>query len=57
MYAKNMSKQSDRRINIRLPKEEMDLLESYCAEVSLGKTAVIRGLVRSLQRKVKKVVR
>lgn len=57
MYAKNMAKQSDRRINIRLPKEEMDLLESYCAEVSLGKTAVIRGLVRSLQRKVKKVVR
>jgi predicted DNA-binding protein len=44
---------SDKVLNIRLPANEVDMLEAYCQQVSRTKTDVIRELVRSLRRKVR----
>ena len=42
---------SDKVLNVRLPSNEMRLLEDYCQQSNRTKTDVIRELVRSLKRK------
>lgn len=45
---------SDRVLNVRLPANEVDLLEVYCLQANRTKTDVVRELVRSLRRKMPK---
>jgi len=45
---------SDRVLNVRLPANEVDLLEAYCLQTNRTKTDVVRELVRSLRRKLPK---
>ncbi|MDB9316614.1 ribbon-helix-helix protein, CopG family [Nodularia spumigena] len=44
----------ERRLTIRIPPEELDLLEAYCEQTSRTKTGVMRDLIRALSRKVSK---
>ena len=46
---------SDKKITIRLPQEELDLLDTYCRTTSRSKTEVLRECIRGLKRKLKKV--
>jgi hypothetical protein len=42
----------ERHISIRLPEQELEVLEKYCKDSKRTKTEVIRSLSRSLKKKV-----
>ncbi|MUL35197.1 ribbon-helix-helix protein, CopG family [Gloeocapsopsis dulcis] len=45
---------AERKLTIRIPQQELDLLEAYCEQTSRTKTDVIRELIRKLAQKVSK---
>lgn len=40
---------SDKELKIRLPKHELELLETYCTKHEKSKTEVVREWIRSLK--------
>jgi hypothetical protein len=45
---------SEKRVDIRIPEVEFQLLEDYCKLTGRTKTDVLRDLIRSLKRKLPK---
>ncbi|QFS49415.1 hypothetical protein GXM_06909 [Nostoc sphaeroides CCNUC1] len=41
-------------MTIRIPQQELDLLDAYCEQVSRTKSDVLRDFIRSLSKKVTK---
>ncbi len=41
------------RIDIRLPKQELEVLKIYCQQEDRTQTEVIREFIRSLRKKIK----
>ena len=46
--------EDEKQLNIRIPGQEMDVLDAYCKQTSRTKTDVLRELIRGLSKKVKK---
>jgi predicted DNA-binding protein len=44
----------ERKVTIRIPQTELDILEAYCEQTSRTKSDVLRELIRKLSAKVKK---
>jgi predicted DNA-binding protein len=44
----------EKKLTIRIPQEELDLLDAYCKQVSRTKSDVLREFVRDLSKKVRK---
>lgn len=44
----------ERKLTIRIPQNELDLLEAYCEQTSRTKTDALRELIRGLSKKVRK---
>jgi predicted DNA-binding protein len=48
----NVMSSTERHISIRLPEQELKVLEKYCEDTKRTKTEVIRTFIRSLKKKV-----
>ena len=44
----------ERKVTVRIPQQELDLLEAYCEQVSRTKSDVLRDFIRTLSKKVSK---
>ncbi len=45
---------ADKRLDFRLPEQELKILETYCSITHRSKTDVLRELIRGLKRKIPK---
>ncbi|MBW4684817.1 MAG: ribbon-helix-helix protein, CopG family [Komarekiella atlantica HA4396-MV6] len=45
---------ADKRLDFRLPEQELKILEAYCSATHRSKTDVLRELIRGLKRKIPK---
>ena len=46
---------SEKRLDIRLPEDELQILDDYCKTTGRTKTDVLRELIRKLSRKTHRV--
>jgi hypothetical protein len=46
---------SEKRLDIRLPEDELQILDDYCKATGRTKTDVLRELIRKLARKTQRV--
>ncbi|MDJ0737278.1 MAG: ribbon-helix-helix protein, CopG family [Nostocaceae cyanobacterium] len=44
----------ERKVTIRIPQTELDILEAYCEQTSRTKSDVLRELIRKLSTKLRK---
>ncbi|WP_460200708.1 ribbon-helix-helix protein, CopG family [Scytonema sp. NUACC21] len=45
--------EGERKLSIRIPEQELKILEAYCTQTSRTKTDVLREYIRSLLKKLK----